>query len=99
MASPSQSDDIYQYHALMMAQIVDIHEDNDTRVKKIDAKKMQQGKTIIAQNLTTSEKGMTQTNTINGQRRVYIHDQINVHTDKIETHATIQSSFTSVNGS
>jgi hypothetical protein len=93
MSPPSKSDNIYQYHALMMAQIVDINDDNDTRSKRKLAEKMQQGKTIIAQNLTTIEKDMTQTNTINGQRRVYIHDQINVHTDKIETHATIQSSF------
>ncbi len=83
MPLTSQSANIYQYHALKMAQIVDINIDDDTRSKRKLAEKMQQGKIIITQNLTTIEKDMTQTNTINGQRRVYIHYPINVPTDNI----------------
>jgi hypothetical protein len=93
MSLPNKSDLIYQYHGLIMAQIVDINIDDDTRSKRKLTDKIQQGKLITAQNLTAIAKDIAQTKTIIGYRRVFIHHKISVHTVKSETSATIRLSY------
>ena len=81
---PTKSDLIYQYHALTMAQIVDINIDDDHQSMRKLTEKMQEGKVVIPQTLDHIYPSCL------GFRRTFNHPKINLHTGLIDTTLTFR---------